>query len=1309
MPRKKKSFNWYQLSQRFSIRKYHFGAASVLLGVTMLSLGLNQTAQADIITESSLTAADTVVREQPSASQQTEEPASSQVVASAADTQQSQDFESKESALASLSEKEPATELSGEPTPSEEVTSLDGSQTSIAVAEEDTKSGSVSEGLDSVATDNTSLDGSQTSLAVAEEDTKGGSVSDGLDSVATDNTSQNVVSANSSQALQEVKATDVSDNTVKEEFVAHYTTLLDDSQDKADFIKTTLVDVNAVPESVADKLITSMGVDINQATSKEVALALYEALKQLQSNPRDFDVTANRVLATVEAGYPTYVFKVAQDALATPKDNGVYDTQIIIKDGALVNPGTPDLKPSYVFKGWFYDGGDKDGQAVDFTQVIKAQLSNQDPIQIKAKIEREVTVRYQIDGKDYDARVYTLAPDQVQRAKNIPLNLKTPGRVFKYWSKTNENSPYSFDTENLTTDLDLTAVFDNKWVIHFDTQGGTRVPSQTRNYNDNLSLGGVTSERQGYTFSHWSTDKDGQKVADDMPVTSDLTLYAVWSPKDNIRYTILHYLQNANDDDYSLVKTEQTRGSAGSEPTYQDQTKIVDQLEATDKKYFAFADFEKVEKSSETISGDGSTVVKVFYKRKEYSYKFLNGRQTVLEGQARYQQDIRSEFEKADQKIDKGQNVWKGTWEKANRVTPIGLTSMPAENLTFTVQPRERNVFIAKSVIRGEQEKPVKDLRYTSNAGIDFSFDSKSHQIPGFTVVQLDDSRTFVVSKSKNKVLTVSPPTDGKPKVVTYTYVRNVYEANFVLNDGSNTEQTVTIPFDRVVTTPDAFAQYEANKTLIKKDDKEFLFKGWFDNPYASGDPVTFDENLKMPDANLVFYGGWVEKPLTVTIYHDRGETQSTTKKVLLRKTLSEAEDGALTKEEAINLLNPPKGYNTISVDQGGDFEGWFSREMDGDEVLLKPFDFNSPIITDLTLIPVWKQKTVTVTYDYNGGEVTPGKVAPNTDVNLLQLAGTDYVIKSGASLEKEGYQFAGWQSGDTIYRAGDSVLLLKDLNLSAIWSPNVTLDAITTPKEYLEGKEIDQGRVVFPNKVNSQITLGQTPDGLSGLAISKEGDLSGTPIISNWQEREEVRTVDLQVVITADNETKAFTVPITIYRDTDRDGNPDLDTYNKEGVLGDNDDDNDGIPDGEDANPKVKDDLTADVVDNTVVTEKTPVPDNTKVVTPNKPDTKITTKTPVNGLTVDENGNLVGTPNIDNWNDNEEDRDIEIPVTLTKDLPDGSQETKEVTVPVKVNRDTDGDGIIDKNDDDDDNDGIPDGEDANPKVKDDLTADVVD
>ena len=41
----KKSFNWYGLRQRFSIRKYHFGAASVLIGTTMFLMG-GPTAQA---------------------------------------------------------------------------------------------------------------------------------------------------------------------------------------------------------------------------------------------------------------------------------------------------------------------------------------------------------------------------------------------------------------------------------------------------------------------------------------------------------------------------------------------------------------------------------------------------------------------------------------------------------------------------------------------------------------------------------------------------------------------------------------------------------------------------------------------------------------------------------------------------------------------------------------------------------------------------------------------------------------------------------------------------------------------------------------------------------------------------------------------------------------------------------------------------------------------------------------------------------------------------------------------------------------
>lgn len=44
--KRKKTFNWYGLRQRFSIRKYHFGAASVLIGTALVFAG-GQTAQAN--------------------------------------------------------------------------------------------------------------------------------------------------------------------------------------------------------------------------------------------------------------------------------------------------------------------------------------------------------------------------------------------------------------------------------------------------------------------------------------------------------------------------------------------------------------------------------------------------------------------------------------------------------------------------------------------------------------------------------------------------------------------------------------------------------------------------------------------------------------------------------------------------------------------------------------------------------------------------------------------------------------------------------------------------------------------------------------------------------------------------------------------------------------------------------------------------------------------------------------------------------------------------------------------------------------
>ncbi len=65
--RRNRGFDWYSLRQRFSIRKYHFGAASVLLGVAIASLATGPLAQAEEIDLSTQPAVEVPVPETPPA------------------------------------------------------------------------------------------------------------------------------------------------------------------------------------------------------------------------------------------------------------------------------------------------------------------------------------------------------------------------------------------------------------------------------------------------------------------------------------------------------------------------------------------------------------------------------------------------------------------------------------------------------------------------------------------------------------------------------------------------------------------------------------------------------------------------------------------------------------------------------------------------------------------------------------------------------------------------------------------------------------------------------------------------------------------------------------------------------------------------------------------------------------------------------------------------------------------------------------------------------------------------------------------
>ncbi|MBF0788363.1 putative Ig domain-containing protein, partial [Streptococcus sp. 19428wC2_LYSM12] len=152
----------------------------------------------------------------------------------------------------------------------------------------------------------------------------------------------------------------------------------------------------------------------------------------------------------------------------------------------------------------------------------------------------------------------------------------------------------------------------------------------------------------------------------------------------------------------------------------------------------------------------------------------------------------------------------------------------------------------------------------------------------------------------------------------------------------------------------------------------------------------------------------------------------------------------------------------------------------------------------------------------------------------------------------------------------------------------------------------------------------------------------------------------------------------------TDSDGIPD---------VTDPDDDNDGYTDDQEKaagtdskDPNSKPAASVGNLENKTVIEKQPI-EPIDVPVENKPNNGSVEVTGLpTGLTYDPaTGKITGTPTVSDWGKDEEERDFPVKVVV-KDAAGNPVAEKDVTI--KVQRDTDSDGIPDVTDPDDDNDG---------------------
>ena len=154
--------------------------------------------------------------------------------------------------------------------------------------------------------------------------------------------------------------------------------------------------------------------------------------------------------------------------------------------------------------------------------------------------------------------------------------------------------------------------------VTFDANGGaypdgTTAVSKTALHGTAVSAPDPLPAQQGFSVTGWYKDKAcsaGQawNFTTDT-VTGDITLYAQWTASGGIPYTVEHYKQNVNDDNYPTAPTDtdNATGTTGANAA------------VTPKNY---PGFKTGTYTAATIAADGSTVVKVYYQRKQITVTF---------------------------------------------------------------------------------------------------------------------------------------------------------------------------------------------------------------------------------------------------------------------------------------------------------------------------------------------------------------------------------------------------------------------------------------------------------------------------------------------------------------------------------------------------------------------------------------------------------------------------------------------------------------------------------------------------------------
>ena len=645
--------------------------------------------------------------------------------------------------------------------------------------------------------------------------------------------------------------------------------------------------------------------------------------------------------------------------------NGTTVSAQIVKSGdTLIAPTAPDMI-GQAFVGWVDEAGNS------FTGFGKqAEITETTTRTITARYEAALYVYFlNPDGSqimrtekvgDHEAHDFTAVSYEVDSTH------KLVGWAAKANGTTNIADKISVPADQ--TSVNVYAIIKEGYWVSFNSDGGSIVDSQFVLHGDKLVLGkDTTPTKPGYSFDGWYNGLT--KVENGATVTSPMTLTAHWKAA-KVSYTVIHWWENADNDEYSFHESQELQGLTGATTTaaaksYTIKGKDIHGEDTSDKVFTATTIEQK------TIKGDGSTIVNVYYKRKTYTMHFKE--------RSNSRKDYTTITKKWGQSISKEE--WptydgNGNWQISSSRYLAFTSSMPMKDSTLWSTSgyyTHKAYYYVRNIEDTNYELHHTDVIKSSSYYLTIGKED-CYAITGFTYSH------------------GNPGVDGEYNNSKFYYTRNSYNLKFI-NNGKQ-DKTVSKKYEQSISNEN----YTPARPSSLPDYYEF--DGWYDNELCEGEKYVFNGKT-MPAQNVTLYAKWTAKKISLTynLNNPEGTVDKGTKKVAAGTIASTV----LPSASAI------EGYS---------FAGWYVADENG-HMTNVAFNANDAILKDTNVIGKWLYNgKLTVKY------VADGVEAPKD--NNVYAGGAKATVANG--VEKKGKKFLGWQLDDNVYQPGQNFEVNKDL-----------------------------------------------------------------------------------------------------------------------------------------------------------------------------------------------------------------------------------------------------------------------------------------